>query len=102
MTFVSIRKEATLWRSGEPVALSQKEYDLLHYFLTHPRKTLSREELLREVWNYAEETQSRTVDLHVGGLRKKIENDLRKPRWIRSVYGRGYQFLPEERGSGRS
>lgn len=92
-------KEATLWRAGEPIALSQKEYLLLHYFVTHPGQTLSRDELLKEVWRYDEGARSRTVDLHVGWLRKKIESDLRRPRWIRSVYGKGYQFLPEERGS---
>ena len=90
-------KEAMLWRSGDPVALSQKEYDLLHYLVTRPGQTLSRDELLKEVWKYADRSQSRTVDLHVWWLRKKIENDLRSPRWIRSIYGKGYQFLPDER-----
>ena len=91
-------KEATLWCSGVPLVLSQKEYDLLHYFVAHPGQTLSRDKLLKEVWNYEAWTRTRTVDLHVGWLRKKIEDDVQNPRWILTVYGKGYKFLPKQPG----
>ena len=85
----------TVWRAAERLELSAKEYDLLHYFVTHPRESLSRQRLLEEVWKSESESQSRTVDVHVGWLRKKIGDDPGSPRWIRTVYGKGYEFVPD-------
>lgn len=87
-------RQATVWRAGERLRLSMKEYELLLYFVTHPSQTLSRDRLLRDVWNYDEKKASRTVDVHVGWLRRKIEDDPAHPRWIRTVYGKGYEFMP--------
>ena len=81
----------TVWRANERVQLSRKEYELLHYFVTHPREALTRRRLLEEVWKSKPETPSRTVDVHVGWLRKKFEDDSESPRWIRTVYGKGYE-----------
>jgi two-component system alkaline phosphatase synthesis response regulator PhoP len=86
-------RQTTVWLSGKRLALSMKEYDLLHYFVTHPRETLSRDKLLKEVWKYQDRPPTRTVDVHVGWLRRKIEDDARNPRWIRTIYGVGYQFM---------
>ncbi len=88
-------KQTTVWLSGKRLDLSMKEYDLLHYFVTHPRETLSRDELLKEVWKYEDRPPTRTVDVHVGWLRKKIEDDTKNPRWIRTIYGIGYQFVAQ-------
>ena len=86
-------EQSTVFVDGERLALSMKEYDLLHFFVTHQGEILPRERLLREVWKHDQRTPTRTVDVHVGWLRKKIKDDPRNPRWIRTVYGTGYQFL---------
>jgi two-component system alkaline phosphatase synthesis response regulator PhoP len=80
-------------RDGKPVSLSAREYRLLEYFVTHCGVTLSRDELLREVWGYSTEVFSRTIDVHVGSLRQKIEPDPKKPQLILTVPGLGYKFV---------
>ena len=85
----------TVWRANKRLELSTKEFELLYYFLTHPREALTRQRLLEEVWKSKSEGQSRTVDVHVGWLRKKIGDDPAHPRWIRTVYGTGYEFVPD-------
>ena len=87
-------KRAAVWRGEERVTLSIKEFELLHYFLKHPDETLARSLLLKEIWNHKPSGATRTVDVHVGWLRKKIEEDPARPRWIRTVYGKGYEFVP--------
>jgi two-component system, OmpR family, alkaline phosphatase synthesis response regulator PhoP len=79
-------------RDGKVVPLSAKEFQLLHYFLEHRDATLSREELLREVWGYQEVPSTRTVDVHVAWLRQKIEQDPKNPQYILTVVGFGYKF----------
>jgi two-component system alkaline phosphatase synthesis response regulator PhoP len=83
----------TVTREGAPISLSAREYRLLEYFVTHSGVTLSRDELLREVWGYSTEVFSRTVDVHVGSLRQKIEPDPKKPQLILTVPGLGYKFI---------
>ncbi len=87
--------DASVWRGSERIELSRKEYDLLRYFLTHPLKTLARGLLLKEIWRFDPSRPTRTVDVHVVGLRKKLENDPTHPRWFRTVRGKGYEFVPE-------
>jgi len=77
---------------GEPINLSPLEYRLLEYFATHAGQVISREHLLQDVWRYVGEVETRTVDTHVGRLRKKIEMDVRQPQHIVSVPGFGYRF----------
>jgi two-component system, OmpR family, alkaline phosphatase synthesis response regulator PhoP len=81
-------------RHGERVYLSAREFQLLQYFIEHPGATLSREELLREVWGYREGAFSRTVDVHVASLRQKLEGDSKQPMFILTVTGLGYKFTP--------
>ncbi len=88
-------RQAAVFRSGEQLQLSAKEYHLLLYFVEHPRQTLSRDVLLREVWKYRAGLSTRTVDVHVGWLRQKVEENSRKPRWIVTRHGLGYIFDPE-------
>jgi two-component system alkaline phosphatase synthesis response regulator PhoP len=83
----------TVTREGETVPLSAREYRLLEYFVTHGGVTISRDQLLREVWGYSTEVFSRTVDVHVGSLRQKIETDPKKPQLILTVPGLGYKFV---------
>jgi DNA-binding response OmpR family regulator len=79
-------------RDGRPVQLSAREFQLLRYFVLHSGTTLSREVLLKEVWGYSEETFTRTVDVHVGSLRQKLEQDSKQPKLIVTVPGLGYKF----------
>ena len=81
-------------RDGEPVALAPRELELLEYFTAHPNEVLSRDRLLDEVWGYDASVQSRTVDVHVAALRQKLEEDPARPRFLRTVHGRGYRFVP--------
>lgn len=78
---------------GKPVNLSAREFQLLRYFLEHRGATLSRNEILREVWGYNVETFTRTVDVHVASLRQKLGDDPRQPQFIVTVPGLGYKFL---------
>lgn len=86
-------RRAEVSRNGQPVSLSAKEFQLLRYFVEHPGATLSREELLREVWGYDVVSSTRTVDVHVASLRQKIENDPKNPQWILTAVGLGYKFV---------
>jgi two-component system alkaline phosphatase synthesis response regulator PhoP len=79
-------------RDGQAVPMSAKEFQLLRYFVEHPNVTLSREELLREVWGYGNRPSTRTVDVHVAWLRQKLEPDLKNPQFILTVVGFGYKF----------
>jgi two-component system alkaline phosphatase synthesis response regulator PhoP len=90
--FASGQGDTIITRSGEPVYLSSREFDLLRYFMEHPGITLSREILLREVWGYEEGTFTRTVDMHVASLRQKLEKDAKRPELILTVHKMGYKF----------
>jgi two-component system, OmpR family, alkaline phosphatase synthesis response regulator PhoP len=88
---VDFRKaEAT--REGAPLELSAREFQLLRYFLEHRGATLTRDELLNEVWGYNSMPSTRTVDVHVAWLRQKIEPNPRHPQFILTVHGMGYKF----------
>jgi len=79
-------------REGRPLELSAKEFQLLRYFAEHRGATLSRTELMREVWGYGPSTSTRTVDVHVAWLRQKLEEDPKNPQFILTVVGSGYKF----------
>ncbi|MFN8007426.1 MAG: response regulator transcription factor [Terriglobia bacterium] len=78
---------------GKPAELSAREYQLLCYFIQNLGTTLSREQLLREVWGYEAEIQTRTVDVHVALLRQKLEDDPKNPAHFLTVRGLGYRFI---------
>jgi two-component system alkaline phosphatase synthesis response regulator PhoP len=84
--------EAT--RDGKVVNLSAREFQLLRYFIEHRGATLSRDELLKQVWGYSADMYTRTVDVHVASLRQKLEEDPKQPRFILTVQGLGYKFKP--------
>ncbi len=87
------RAERRASRDGQPISLKPKEFDLLCYFLRHPGVVLTREALLREVWGYDFPIDTRTVDVHIRGLRQKVEVDPSEPRLIETVRGYGYRFV---------
>lgn len=66
---------------------------LLRYFIEHRGATLSRQELLDRVWGYHAMPATRTVDVHVAGLRRKLEPDPHEPRYILTAHGLGYKFV---------
>jgi two-component system alkaline phosphatase synthesis response regulator PhoP len=82
--------EAT--RDGKAVNLSAREFQLLRYFIERRGATLSRDELLKQVWGYSAEIYTRTVDVHVASLRQKLEDDPKQPKLILTVQGLGYKF----------
>ncbi len=82
----------TVLRSGEPVPLRPKEFDLLLALARRVGEVVSRFDLLREVWGYGSDVMSRTVDTHVGQLRAKLEPDPAAPRWILTVRKSGYRL----------
>jgi DNA-binding response OmpR family regulator len=84
------RQEVT--RDGTPIYLSAREFGLLRYLIEHAGQTISRSELLRAVWGYDIAEYSRTVDVHVYSLRRKLEEEPNRPVLIRSVSGVGYRF----------
>jgi two-component system alkaline phosphatase synthesis response regulator PhoP len=81
-------------KDGAPVNLAGKEMQLLRYLVNHSGKVLSRDELLREVWQYQSDVSTRTVDVHVAWLRQKLEENPQSPRHILTVRGSGYRFAP--------
>jgi two-component system alkaline phosphatase synthesis response regulator PhoP len=80
---------------GRAVVLAAKELRLLRYLVERPGATVSREELLREVWGYTATPLTRTVDVHIAWLRRKLEPNPRHPRFILTVHGLGYKFVGE-------
>lgn len=74
------------------VELSFKEGMLLRHLVESAGRTVNRDELLRDVWGYTDGVQTRTIDNFIVALRKKIEDDPRKPRFIQTVPGEGYRF----------
>ena len=86
-------RSAEVTRGGVAVDLSAREYRLLQYLIEHRGATVSREELLKEVWGYDSMPLTRTVDVHVAWLRQKLEPNARRPTFIQTVHGLGYKFV---------
>jgi len=85
-------RSTVVQRDGKPVEMSAREFELLAYFIQQQGTTISREELLREVWGYGEAMLTRTVDAHIWMLRQKLEEDPQNPRYFLTVRGLGYKF----------
>jgi two-component system, OmpR family, alkaline phosphatase synthesis response regulator PhoP len=81
-------------RNGRPVALTSKEFKTLAYLIKNPRRVISRDELLNEVWGYENYPCTRTVDNHIFKLRKKLEPEPADPVHFHTVHSAGYKFLP--------
>lgn len=78
---------------GEQVQFSHKEFEILKYLWEHRNKTVSRDDLLKEIWGYGENPTTRTVDNFILKLRQKIESDSNHPQIILTVHGIGYKLL---------
>lgn len=80
-------------RGSETVTLSAKEYQLLRYLIEHRGELLTRDDLLDNVWGFDKAPATRTVDVHISGLRQKLEPDPERPRFIRTIHRLGYKFV---------
>jgi DNA-binding response OmpR family regulator len=78
----------------QPVALTAKEFDLLHFLMAHPGEVFSRDQLLDEVWDRDFTGGPATVTVHIRRLREKIERDPSRPTHLKVVWGTGYKFDP--------
>src|SRR5271156_762956 len=81
-------------RNGKTVTLTTQEFKLLKYLASFAGRVISREELLNEVWGYQNYPSTRTVDNHVLRLRQKLEADPATPRYLLTMHGAGYKFVP--------
>jgi two-component system alkaline phosphatase synthesis response regulator PhoP len=84
------KREVT--KSGEPIELKTKEYDLLYYLMRNVGRALSRKQLLDDIWGYDYYGETRTVDVHISQLRLKLEDNAEKPRYIKTLRSVGYKF----------
>jgi two-component system alkaline phosphatase synthesis response regulator PhoP len=88
------RRATEVTRDGALVNLSIREFQLLKYFIENAGVTLTREQLLTDVWGYNANLFTRTVDVHVASLRQKLESDPKQPLFIQTVQRVGYKFMP--------
>jgi DNA-binding response OmpR family regulator len=89
-------RSTTVRRNGKIVEMSAREFELLCYLIEHRGATLSRRQLLKEVWGYDFAMLTRTVDVHFGLLRQKLEPDPKTPRHFLTVRGLGYKFMSDD------
>lgn len=80
-------------KNGEELELSPREFELLKYFIKHRGETISRDQLLDDVWGYDNYPITRTVDNHIAKLRQKVEEVPADPKFIITVHRFGYKFL---------
>lgn len=89
-----------VWRGGEELAFSRKEFDLLLALISRAGEVVSREDLMRNVWKTTFWTSSKTIDVHLGWVRRKLGDDSRSPHLITTLRGRGLRFETADRTSG--
>jgi len=82
----------TCTKEGEPIDLAAKEFDLLHMLMSAAGTVLKREEIMDEVWDPHWFGPTKTLDVHISWLRKKIEDDAANPRYITTIRGVGFRF----------
>lgn len=81
-------------RAGKPVTMTAQEFKLIKFLSASPGRVFSRDELLNEVWGYRNYPSTRTVDNHILRLRHKLEQDPGNPRYLLTIHGAGYKFVP--------
>jgi DNA-binding response OmpR family regulator len=81
-----------VWRNGIEIRMSNKEFDLLHALISRSGEIVTREELMRDVWHTTFWTSAKTIDVHLGWVRKKLGDDTRRPTLITTIRGRGLRF----------
>src|SRR5690554_417172 len=86
----------SLVREGKKIELTILENRILLYFLQNKGRVISRDELMQVVWGYSSNVNTRTLDMHIVRLRKKIELNPDKPHYLQTVRGMGYKFVDSE------
>ena len=81
-----------VWRGDDEIVLSRKEFDLLLALISRAGALVTRDELMREVWETTFWTSSKTIDVHLGWVRRKLGDDSRHPSLISTVRGKGLRF----------
>ena len=81
-------------KGADDVRLTVKEFDLLWFLASHPRRVFGRDQLMSRVWGYEAALDTGTVTVHVRRLREKIEDDPSSPRHLQTVWGVGYRIVP--------
>ncbi len=82
----------SVWRGGQEIDLSRKEFDLVLALISRPGQIVSRDVLMREVWGTTYWSSSKTIDVHLGWVRRKLGDDSRSPTLISTVRGQGLRF----------
>ncbi|MBP1155512.1 MULTISPECIES: response regulator transcription factor [unclassified Paenibacillus] len=88
-------EKRSIYLMGIPVETTYSEFEIMKHFWLHPGKVFSREELLNNIRGIDSFVTERSVDVHVTNLRKKLETDPKKPKYIKTVWGVGYKFEPK-------
>jgi len=85
--------------TDNPQQFTRREIEILHYLQQHEVRPVPREELLEKVWGYrqSENIETRTVDIHIAKLRRKIEADSKQPQYLLTIRGEGYRLLSNEK-----
>lgn len=81
-----------VWRDGVEIKMSNKEFDLVHALISRAGQIVTREELMRDVWHTNFWTSAKTIDVHLGWVRRKLGDDTRRPTLITTIRGRGLRF----------
>jgi DNA-binding response OmpR family regulator len=88
------RETREVRNAGGEVRLTAKEFDLLWFLASHPRRVFSRDQLMTSVWGYAAALDTGTVTVHIRRLREKLEVEPSEPRHLQTVWGIGYRLVP--------
>ena len=95
VAFGDIRVDAAareVRKKDVPMRLTMREFDLLWFLVSHPRRAFSRDRLMDRVWGYTTAVDTGTVTVHIRRLREKIEPNPVRPRFVKTVWGVGYKF----------
>ncbi|WP_082502779.1 winged helix-turn-helix domain-containing protein [Nocardioides sp. Leaf307] len=83
------------WKGDDEITFSRKEFDLVLALISRPGEIVTREQLMREVWHTSFWTSSKTIDVHLGWVRRKIGDNPRRPHLITTIRGKGLRFEPQ-------
>jgi two-component system, OmpR family, response regulator RegX3 len=98
LTAAGVELDPKTWsarQDGEPLELTPREFELLRLLLEHAGEVVTREQVMREVWDTTWLGATKTLDVHMSGLRKKLGDDPASPRYIHTVRGVGFRFAAE-------
>ncbi len=94
---IAYPRDYRVTKNNEALSFTKKEFELLIYFMERQNRIISRDELMTTIWQDDMYHLSRTVDIHVSHLREKIEDDPKKPKYIKTVRGFGYKFQESDK-----